>query len=405
MITRRRFLLATGALAATHWSRVSGPGLIAADQTNSASKLVAGKSDELLVLSSEPKVLETPVHLLAKDTLTSTPLLFVRNNAEPAGTATCEPASANGWNVELTGLVEGKKSIAVESLAKLPHHEVEMVLQCSGNSRAMFSRAAQTSGTQWGRGGIGNVKFGGVKLTAVLEHLQATPQKLARYVCAEGQDAPMSDPDDFEHSLPLGDALEGAMLATTLNGQPLPAVHGGPVRLVLPGYYGTVQMKWLNRLRFEAEESANAHHADRYRTPNRLIEPGASFKFDRSNSTPTWKQKIASLVTSNADLQQLAAGSVRLQGYAWNDGSVPLAGVLLSTDQGETWRRVSLNAGASPFAWSQWSASVEIQRGENRVWVSAVDVLGRTQPLDGNITWNPRGYEWNGVERLTLIGT
>lgn len=369
----------------------------------SASQLVAGKSDSLIVHTADPAVLETPRQELAAQTLTPKQLLFVRNNANPAGMMTVEaPRPAEG-RLELRGVAKGPESIELATLAKMPRTSVEMVLQCSGNQRSRFSRAAMVSGTPWGCGGIGNVQFAGPKLADVLAKVGAEPARDARFLAAEGFDAPGPEQDDFEHSLPLDDALNSAILALEMNGEPLPAIHGGPVRFVMPGYYGTVQMKWLSRLRFEAEESANPHHAQRYRTPNRRLAPGEAFEFDRSNSSPTWKMKIASLITSHADGQRATTGNVALAGYAWNDGAAPLVDVLVSTDLGSTWRRAQSNRAPSPFAWSRWTFPLTLPTGRHTIWVTAVDALGRTQPIDGAIAWNPGGYEWNGVEKLELV--
>lgn len=404
MLSRRHFLQTLPTLSAAGWSMLALRPLLAGQATPAAraSQLITGKSDELLIHTADPLVFESPITLLDQHFVTPNSLLFVRNNVNPEGMSTTGPAPAKEWPIELTGLAEGTKSIDLKTLQSLPRTSYEMVLQCSGNGRAMFSKAAKTSGTQWGRGAIGNVRFEGVKLTEVLKHLQTQPNDKARYVAAEGRDSPAPGKDDFEHSIPLGDVLETAILALTLNGEPLPAIHGGPVRLVLPGYYGTVQLKWLSRLRFESEESANPFHAVNYRTPDRIIQPGEKFDFNRSNSTPTWKTKLASLITSHTDGQTVAPGVVKLAGYAWNDGAVPLKSVLLSTDHGETWRQVALTRSRSLYAWSRWTAEVPVQPGARTFWITAVDALGRTQPDDGAITWNPSGYEWNGVEKLTL---
>lgn len=406
MLSRRHFLQSLPTLSAAGISMLSLRPLLAgqaAPVAARASQLIAGKSDELLVHTADPLVFESPIRLLDQHVVTPNSLLFVRSNVNPAGMSTTAPAPVRDWPVELTGLVEGTKSIDLNTLQSLPRTSYEMVLQCSGNGRSMFSKAAKTSGTQWGRGGIGNVHFEGVKLSEVLKHLDAHPHESARYIAAEGKDSPAPGKDDFEHSIPLGDALETAILALSMNGEPLPAIHGGPVRLVLPGYYGTVQMKWLGKLRFEAEESDNPFHAVSYRTPDRIIQPGAKYVFNRSNSTPTWKAKLASLVTSHTDGQTVAPGVVKLAGYAWNDGAAPLKSVLLSTDHGETWQSVALTRSRSPYAWSRWSVEVPVKPGARTFWITAVDALGRTQPHDGAITWNPAGYEWNGVEKLTLL--
>jgi len=408
MLSRRRFLqtssLAVGALAAQRGGeRLFAQGPFA--EAESAAGLIAGKSDALRIHTAKPLVLESPLATLNSSTVTPVEGLFVRNNADAVGGATTLPASdVEDWRVELSGLSGGAASVAWKDLAGLPQSDVEMVLQCSGNGRAMFTRAAKTSGTQWGRGGIGNVVFGGPRLSDVLEWMQVKAPDSARYLAAEGRDTPRAGESDFEHSVPLADALDRAMLALTLNGKPLPAIHGGPVRFVLPGYYGTVQMKWLGRLRFEDEESANEHHAVRYRTPKRLLQPGEAFEFDRSNSVPTWKIKLASLVTSHEDGQEVAAGPATIAGYAWNDGAAALEAVLVSTDQGGTWRRAELVLNPSPYGWSRWSYGTELARGANAIWVKASDALGRSQPMDGAVFWNPGGYEWCGAERLTLRG-
>ena len=79
---------------------------------------------------------------------------------------------------------------------------------------------------------------------------------------------------DLEHSIPVADVLERGIIALRLNGEPLPGIHGGPVRLVTPGFFGTMQIKWLTRLRFETAESPNFYHATEYRVPYRRPEAG-----------------------------------------------------------------------------------------------------------------------------------
>lgn len=407
MLSRRRFLKVGATLAAAGGALPFAPQAAAwADATpplGKASQLVAGKHDSLLVHTADPLVFETPLERLDGERITSKANLFVRNNSNPDGAATTAPPAAGDWKIELVGLAGGAKSIDLAALEKLPRTEVEMVLQCSGNGRAMFSRAAKTSGTQWGRGAVGNVVFSGVKLADALKQVGAEPPKSAKYLTAEGKDSPRPKEDDFEHSVPLDDALASAFLALSMNGEPLPAVHGGPVRLVLPGYYGTVQMKWLSKLRFEEEESANSHHAVRYRTPRRRLAPGEKYTFDRSNSVPTWKIKIASLCTSHRDGQEVSAGKVRLSGWAWNDGAAPITEVRASTDLGETWKRIAVEVPKSPFSWTRWNFDFDAARGAATVWFAAVDELGRTQPLNGLVAWNPAGYEWNAVEKISLV--
>lgn len=391
--SRRQFLQTSAAIGAG-W--LAGRPQAWAQESVSLATLVTGKHAGLEVLKNAPLVAQTPLRLLG-ERITTADRLFVRNNQDMAGASTLEPFAGDDWNISLTGLLNREATISLPELRSLPQTSVEMVLQCSGNRRAKFSEIKPTEGTQWGSGGIGNVKFGGVKLTEVLRKLGIEPKAEAWYLTADGRDAPKAGEEDFEHSTPLADVLETALLALTLNDQPLPRIHGGPVRLVIPGYYATVCAKWLTQLRFEAGESRNKNHASRYRTPNSPIVPGSEFNFTLPNSTPTWRMKVATLVTG-------VVGNTTqptVSGWVWNDGRAKIASVLVTDDSGETWRPCQLKLNAeSPFGWSSWTCEVQRKPLPTEYWFRAIDGLGRSQPLDGVTTWNPHGYEWNVVERV-----
>lgn len=207
---------------------------------------------------------------------------------------------------------------------------------------------------------------------------------------------------DFEHSLPLSDALDRTILALSMNGEPLPRAHGGPVRLVTPAYYATMNVKWLSRLRFEHEESSNHHHLGRYRTPLRPIPPGTEFSSTLQNSEANWNMRIKSVIFAPLQDAHVPAGNLDVSGVAWNDGTVALEGVEISTDGGRSWRQTIMKRPASPYAWHPWQLQVEVVAGPQSILSRAVDKLGRTQPLDGSISWNPAGYAWNGVDSVDV---
>src|SRR5262249_53235587 len=145
------------------------PLLSAPEKPGTASGLIKGKDDRLIIQARLPTVLESPLALLEPHALTPLPLLFVRNNSQLDNSATLEPLPLAGWKIELTGLIGKPLTLDAAEIAKLPAVSREMVLQCSGNCRFLFSKAAKTEGTQWGKGGFGNVRFTGVPLAAVLE--------------------------------------------------------------------------------------------------------------------------------------------------------------------------------------------------------------------------------------------
>ena len=404
-LNRRRFLRIGATTTAAALASRTSPAVEPTPRP-SADALIAGKDKRLVVHNAATLEIETPLELLREYKLTPPELIFVRNNQQPPWALTLGPADAKNWSLEVTGLVEYPRSIALAQLTELPHVEQEMVLQCSGNGRALFSRAAPAKGSQWEQGAVANVRFRGVPLRAVLEHLDVHPHPSVRFVTAEGQDAPKSANDaDFEHSLPLADALDRSLLAVELNGQPLPAIHGGPLRLVTPGYYGTMHVKWLTRLRLEAQESFNHHQVKRYRTPLRPIAPGAKFDYSLENSEPNWGMRIKSLMLSPLEGARVKAGRTTLDGVAWNDGTARIDAVEWSTDGGRHWQRAELETPASRYAWYHWRAEPILFAGQQTLLCRAVDTLGRTQPLDGSIDWNPAGYGWHGVQAVTVTAT
>jgi DMSO/TMAO reductase YedYZ molybdopterin-dependent catalytic subunit len=367
-----------------------------------AAQIIAGKDKSLIVLVDSPAVLETPLKMLLEPGLTRADRLFVRNNQQPEDAATMQPVSRRGWKFEITGLLNKNVTIDAADLESLDQVEQEMVLQCSGNSRALFSLAAQTEGTQWGRGGVGCVRFGGVLVSKLMEKFGLEPTRVAQFVTAEGKDDPLPDKEDFEHSLPIDDVLNRSLIALTMNGKPLPAIHGGPIRLVTPGIFGTMHMKWLGRLRFEAAETSNYNQIPRYRVPRLPIKPGTDFKFTLQNSTYNWGMKVKSIVLSPAPDERVS-GKTSIQGIAFNDGQAAIETVLISLDQGASWQPSQLEKPSTPYSWTRFRHDVQLASGAHSVWTRAIDVRGRSQPLDGSIDWNPRGYEWNGVEKIDFV--
>ena len=372
-------------------------------QEHDASKLIAGKSNEMIVLKPFPAVLETPMEMLVKEKITPVSHLFVRNNQQPKQAATVEPLSGKGWKIKLSGLVSKQVEFEASELLEMPQTEYEMVLQCSGNSRSLYALAVQSKGTQWGRGGVGNVRFAGVKLSKILEAKGVDVKNGAKWIRAMGHDKPLADKEDFEHSLPIEDVLNTAIIATSLNGKSLPAIHGGPARLVTPGIFGTMQVKWLSELAFENEESMNYNHIPRYRVPKSKIKPGTDFKFTFENSTFNWKMKTKSIICTPLPKTQIRESKgIVVSGIAFNDGECPIETVLISTDMGNSWSKARLAKSDSKYGWTTFEARVTLTKGKHQIWSRAVDQFGRSQPLDGTIDWNPRGYEWNGVEKIDV---
>lgn len=402
-VSRRGFL--AGSMVA--WLTGGGK-LWAADEAKAkaaADMVVMGKEAAMKVVETSPIVLETPLSRLAADRLTPASALFVRNNQDLAGANTVAAFAGEKWPLAVETAAGGTKQVSLADLKTLPQTSVEMVLQCSGNSRYRFAEIVPVEGTPWGDGGVGNVEFGGVRLSTLLAHMKVDVPSSVRFLLAQGADKPKPGKADFEHSLPIDECLGRSIVALTMNGQPLPGIHGGPLRLITPGYFGTMQMKWLTRLALTTEESSIDSHGSRYRMPLAALKPGSSYTYTLANSRAGWKMNVKSLVLLDANAMFPAGRDVTISGVAYNDGACPLETVLVSLDKGASWKPVKLEAGSSTYAWSRWSTTLSLPAGTHEIWSRAIDELGRAQPLDGRQIWNPAGYEFNAVDRKRFVVT
>ena len=391
---RREFLAASAALA-------TAPAVFGQPSSEPA---MSGKDARLKAITTDPMVLETPDELLAASRVTPASALFVRNHHGGKPFLSMEPRPTSG-NLEIIDPESNSKSVGIQQIAETPKTTIEMVLQCTGNFRSFFSKLSPIKGTQWAKGGVGNVVFAGAPLSLIFYVLKLDVDPKGKFLTAEGADEPeKAGQNQFEKSIPLDVALSRGLLATELNGKPLPAIHGGPLRLVIPGYYGSMQVKWLTRLRIEESESKSYYQASDYRLPNRLLQIGETQVNDPTNSAPAREMKINSRMFFPADGSTVRAGTmITAKGVAWNDGAVSLTAVELSSDNGSTWKATTLGPFAGPYAFREWSLPITLAAGRHELWVRAVDALGRTQPLDGGLFWNPGGYAWNGVERIGVL--
>ncbi|MEO1696476.1 MAG: sulfite oxidase [Planctomycetota bacterium] len=329
-----------------------------------------------------PLTLETKRALL-DGLITPTERVFVRNNnGPPAGKRLVDPSS---WSVAFEGFGDGR-SMTLAELQGLGRETMACVLQCSGNGRRFFSHGA--SGSQWGVGAAANVVWTGVSLARVSEALGG-PAAGARFVTATGGDQlpPIDDVSSVvvERSVPLEHALSHAMLAWSMNGAPIPVTHGGPLRLVVPGYYGINQVKYVERLALTAEESTAKIQARGYRV-RPIGESG-------DPSQPSmWEMNVKSWITS--PLETSAAGDTFVTGVAFS-GAGAIDRVEVSVDGGATWGAAEfLGPDLGPFAWRTFALPWKATAGTHRLVCRATDAAGETQPEER--LENERGYRHNG---------
>ncbi len=380
-----------------------------AQSAPSADQIIKGKIPEMIVHNARLGVMETPLNILRKYEHTPKEALYVRNHFPVSGAgawyATTDPINDDNWEIRIGGLVGRPAKITVGELKKMKLVEVPAVLQCSGNGRSFYAKKAKTPGSQWKHGGMGNVVWRGVLLKDLFEALAVEFDAAARYLTANGKDRPTTPKgSDFVHSFPLHEVLKKAILAVEMNGEPIPAVHGGPVRLFIPGYYGTMQIKWLTDLYVTEKESPSKFQQHAYRVPLYPVQPGemTPADFNEFNSIPNWGMKIKTVIFSPLDGESVKPGMVKVTGVSWNDGLVPVKEVFVSADRGKSWTPAKIVKKESPYAWHFWEAYVALSSGTREIWARAVDAWGRGQPLDGVDRWNPKGYEWNGTDKISI---
>lgn len=412
-IDRRRFLRMAGVAGATGLLPLpmAVRSALAADAKPTAESIIAGKSAQMIVHNAKLGVMETPLDLLRTHRFTPKEILYNRLHfpleLDGGWVATTAPASAEmtrDWTILVSGLVQRPKTIKVSDLAKMEQVKRISVMQCAGNGRSYYWEKAKTPGSGWKHGGMGNLAWEGVALMPLLHGLELGADPSVTYLTANGKDVPaVAGGADLVKSFPLtAPQLQNAILALRMNGEPIPVVHGGPVRLIIPGYYGNMNVKWVTDLLLMDRETPSALMQKTYRMPYEPVEPGKFTTQDmtQQNTRPTYGFAIMSVVFAPLAGQTVKAGKVELKGVAWNDGVVPITEVRVSVDQGRSWLATELDSSDGVAAWQPWQTAVQLSAGAHEVWVRAIDAWGRSQPIDGLNTWNPGGWDWHGVDRV-----
>jgi DMSO/TMAO reductase YedYZ molybdopterin-dependent catalytic subunit len=221
----------------------------------------------------------------------------------------------------------------------------------------------------------------------------------AAYVAANGADLGVAKTPDFIRSLPMKKAVHQAtLLALTMNGEPLPPLHGFPLRLIVPGWDGTSWVKWVTSLSVANEPDHGFFMEPAYRFPKHPGPPGVPV--DRADLEVIEGMPVKSYITGHADGDKIPVARTTLRGMAWA-GEERVTKVEISTDGGGTWREAQLSAKSLPFTWRLWSLEWTPKGpGYYTVLSRATDSAERVQPIVAS--WNPSGYLFNAIDRIGL---
>lgn len=349
----------------------------------------------LLRLTARPPQLETPFSVFDEGPLTPNDAFFVRYHLADIPLA-IDPQT---YRLTVKGSVERPLVLSLTELKEsFEPIEIVAVNQCSGNSRGFF--APRVGGGQLGHGAMGNARWRGASLRAVLD--RAGVRSGAREVAFDGLDRPVMDTTpDFVKALEIDHARDGeVMIAYAMNGEDLPWLNGFPVRLVVPGYYGTYWVKHLSDITVLETPFDGYWMKSAYRIPDNpcaCVEPGAA-----ANATaPIGRMNVRSFITNLADGARIAADAETLvRGVAF-DGGAGIAGVAVSVDGGASWRESELGPDLGRYSFREWRARLRLPAGDHALKARATNRAGESQPLEA--LWNPMGYRRNAVETVRVV--
>jgi sulfite oxidase len=408
--SRRGFLRGVG--LASMSAAVGGPivfaanmpaGLIPAALAQEAKRArrlqLPGKDPNLILLNGKPLVAETPEALLDDDT-TPTSRFFIRNNGEPPEAA----RQPDAWKITIDGEVNKPLELTLGELkTKLRPLTRRLLLECAGNGRSFF--VPHTEGEPWANGGAGCAEWTGVRVADVIRAAGLKPS--ASFSAHYGADVDLSgDPTKTVLScgVPIRKLMdENNLIVWEMNGKPLEPMHGFPVRLIIPGWPGSLACKWLTRIRLrdKAHEGVGMG-ATSYRLPIKPMLPGSVA--NEKNFTDLESMPVRAIITSPPDGTRLSANTreLKLRGAAWA-GDYTVRSVDVSIDFGASWQRAYLSPPKNRYDWQRWTIALKLPSdGYFEIWSRATDQRGIMQPhVAGN--WNPAGYGANPMHRIAIL--
>lgn len=292
---------------------------------------------------------------------------------------------ASVWRLRIDGDgVERSVEVTHEELLAAPARTRVCALECAGNGRAMFERTHRRTppGAQWELGAIGVAEWTGVRLADLLERagvridaVEAVPEGL--------------DELRVRRPLPVERALrDDVLVAYRMNGEPLPADHGFPARLIVPGWAAVASIKWLGRIEVTTRPVFTWWNTEHY------VLRGDAYASDGPGDGEVIHEQVMKSAFELPWPARLPAGPHVLTGRSWSPTEA-IARVEISDDDGATWSSATLREPNPPGAWVRWSFEWDASPGRHELRARATDSTGRVQP--DTVPWNERGYLHGGV--------
>jgi sulfane dehydrogenase subunit SoxC len=275
--------------------------------------------------------------------------------------------------LKIGGAVERPLSLGLADLRERPRVSMPITFECAGNGRALLQPRPLSQ--PWLTEAVGTAEWAGTPLAPLLEEAGVRDGAVEAVFTGLDYGVEGGKAQAYERSLPLAD-LDQALVVYEMNGEPLPPQHGFPLRLVVPGWYGMTNVKWLARITLLEQPFEGYQNAVAYRMYGADGSPGdpVTRMLPRSLMVPPG---VPDFMTRQ---RYLAPGPVTLRGRAWS-GYGPVEQVEVSTDGGEAFEAAVLD--------------------EHVLCSRATDAAGNEQPLAA--PWNLKGYANNAVERIPVV--
>jgi sulfite oxidase len=353
---------------------------------------VMAQKDAVVKVLTEMPLTASTVAEHYHDAVTPTSRMFIRNNL-----LTPEVDAAT-HKLSIAGLVDKPLELELGELKRMRPVTVQAMLECAGAGRTGYQPVPR--GTPWpAAGGFGCPRWTGVRLGDLLKSAGVKPE--AVHVAFFGADfSAVATAPPVVRSIPMSKAMEpNTLIVWEINGEPLPPIHGYPLRALVPGWAGSASIKWLKRIEVLDAPFKGTYMDDSYRMPRHPVAPGEKMPTE-TVVTEAWPVK--SIITSPASSAKVRQGqTVVIEGKAWA-GDNAITKVEISTDEGLTWQNARLARQGDKYAWRQFSYNWKAARpGFTTFLARATDSKGNAQPMVA--TWNPLGYYWNGIHRIGVV--
>jgi len=296
------------------------------------------------------------------------------------------------WLLTVGG--ERELELSLDDLRARPAVEHTVTMECAGNGRARFDPRPVSQ--PWLNEAIGTARWRGTALRPLLEEAGVPDATVEVLLTGLDRGVEGGEEQAFQRSLPLDEALrDEVLLAYEMNGAPLLPQHGFPLRVIVPGWYGMTNVKWLGRIEFLETPFAGYQNSQGYRLRQTEEDEGVPLDRMRPRSLMV-PPGIPEFLSRDRFLE---AGEVLLEGRAWS-GHAPIASVEVSADGGSNWALAELEPDGERWAWRGWTYRWQAEHGDHLLCSRARDEVGNEQPLE--MPWNVGGYANNAVQTVRV---